>query len=634
MDNAPTQPGRQRKMRRLVRGLDVLLAVAALAAAAALVLEYGFRRPPIPARYLHLVEAAIMLVFVLDRLARLIIAPQRARYLRENPVDFLLMAAAAAAVAVSFKMVLSAGALYVIITHVYLLAVLVIRGVNLNLRFAGSGIHPSWLLIGSFLFMIVVGSGLLMLPISVKSEYYHNWSYLDALFTSTSATCVTGLVLVNTGDQFTGFGQAVILALIQCGGLGIMLFGTVLGLLVGKALTMRQSETLGHMVAANGAGRLARVAAFVIVSTFAFELIGAILLRPMFAGQLDTNGVPLSQAGAIWYSVFHSISSFCNAGFALYGDNMMQGVRQGWSHPLRNNWQIMGVMAPLIVLGGIGFPVLANCARWATGLARRAAYRISRRQSVLPSSPPRHRLSLHTKIVLTVSASLIVLGAVLLLAVEPRQVPAARIGRHVLAGPEARQVDDWSAMTTGQRVRQAVFQSVTARTAGFNTIDMAELSNAGKLSMCALMIVGGSPASTAGGMKTVTVALLVLVVIGQLRRRREVEVFKRSIPAAVVSRAVALALLYLALVGTVTMGLCVVQGPGFKFVDLLFEASSACGTVGLSTGVTKSLSYSGKWVIIAGMFIGRLGPLTLLAAIASRLRPLEYAYPAEQVIIG
>jgi trk system potassium uptake protein TrkH len=354
----------------------------------------------------------------------------------------------------------------------------------------------------------------------------------------------------------------------------------------------------------------------------------------MFAETLDTNGQALSRPGAIWHGVFHSISSFCNAGFALYDRNMMHGLQEGWAQgALRGNWQIMGVMAPLIVLGGLGFPVLSNCGRCAVGFLRRMIWRIRRKSAVLPNVAPRTRLTLHSKIVLTTSAVLILTGAGILLLIEPSPNSQERIGRHRLKAPDP-SGGDWTEMPFSQRAREAVFQSITARTAGFNTIDIAELSQGGKLWMCILMTIGGSPASTAGGMKTVTFALLILAAVTQLRRRREVEAFKRSIPLMILGRAFAIAVLYLSLVVTITILLCIAQGPGYRFIDLLLEACSACGTVGLSTGVTRSLSLSGKIVIICGMFIGRLGPLTLLAAVTARLRHVDYTYPEENVIIG
>ncbi|MHC4295518.1 MAG: TrkH family potassium uptake protein [Planctomycetota bacterium] len=634
MNPQPTRPPATRAARKINHVMNVILALCGIGAVGALVLEYGFREPVVSVRGLRIAEGIIVAIFVLDRLVRLLLAADKRAFLRENVVDFALMVLAVGVVAFNFEKVLSLGALYVFITQAYILVALVLRGVSLNLRFAGSGIHPSVLLASSFGFLILAGSGLLMLPVAVREGYYTNWYYLDSLFTATSATCVTGLVVRNTGGHFTAFGQAVILALIQCGGLGIMLFGTVLGLLVGKTLTTKQSETLGQMLSADGIGKLVRVALFVILITFAFEIVGALGFYPMFADALDTRGEPLSKVGAIWHSAFHSVSSFCNAGFALYEKNVMQGAVGGWKdvEPLRSRWQIMGVMAPLIVLGGIGFPVLQDCAGYLAMLVKRAIVRIRLSGAILAGLPPRRPLTLHSKVVLTTSLALIVAGAGVLLLIEPRGERAQRVGLIPLT--DRTTGSDWQQLPLSQRAREAVFQSITARTAGFNTINIAELSDPGKLWMCMLMSVGGSPASTAGGMKTVTFALLILIAVTQLRRRGEVEAFHRSVPLTIVARAVAVAVLYLSLVVTVTILLCIAQGAGYRFIDLLFEACSACGTVGLSTGVTKTLSEFGKCVIIAGMFIGRIGPLTLLAALTYRLRRVEYAYPQENLVIG
>jgi len=616
------------RRQRITFWLNVVLAAAGVMAVATLVFEYGFDEPPVSRGALHIIQAVVIGVFVLDRVSRLLLAPFRFGYLRQNWIDFALIFAAVAVAAVGLgtgQNVLSAGALYVVITQGYLLLALIVRGVNINLRFAGSGIHPTWLLIGSFAVMSLVGSGLLMLPASVRSA--EKWYYDDALFTAVSATCVTGLVVRDTGTHFTPFGQAVILALIQLGGLGIMMFGTVLAMLVGKGLSVRTSQTIGHMLATEHVGRLGRALKFVLIVTLAMEAIGAVLFYPMFAAARDGFGRPMSHAQAVWHSVFHSVSSFCNAGFALYGDNMMQGVREGWGKPLREHWQIMGVMAPLIVLGGLGFPVLQDCARWAWSRVRRGLGRISsaaRRR--FPDRAPA-RLSLHAKLVLATSAVLLVVGAVGIVLVEKLPLRTEDVGGYHV------QRRGLAAQSGGRLAASAVFQSVTARTAGFNTVRMDDLSHAGKLWMCGLMVIGGSPASTAGGMKTVTFVLLFVAAFSLLRRRGEVEAFRRSISADLIRKAIAVAALYLALVVVTTLLLAAAM-KRYAFIDLLFEACSACGTVGLSTGITPKLQTFGKCVGIFAMYVGRLGPLTLLLAVTHKMRNVRYAYASENVVIG
>jgi len=640
MNVRPIQSELSFRRRRLRLLLNIVLAITGTSAAATLVLEYGGFRE-LKEHYghlLHFVQMAVVVLFVLDRVLRLVLAERRRRYLRENWLDFSLIAVLLVAMMVVSRLrgrFLSAGALYVAITHIYILVTLILHGLSVNLQLAGSGIHPMWMLIGSFALMCLAGSGLLMLP-AARAQDSAVLYYGDALFTAVSATCVTGLVVRNTGADFSPFGQGVILAMIQLGGLGIMLFGTMLAMLVGKGLSVRGSDAMEQMMGSGGIGTLTRALRFVVLVTMGIELLGALAMYPMFRGALDAHGRALSQAGAVWHSIFHSVSSFCNAGFALYGDNMMQGVRRsGWQQPLRDHWQILGVMAPLIVLGGLGFPVLQDLAGYVRKGIRRLRKGLHLRHTEESSTAPRPRLSLHSKIVLGASALLIVLGMLVLLAVEPSRGrdKTSGAGRHGIRREHGDFTGDWAGMAGTRRAREALFHSISARTAGFNTVDMGELSNAGKLWMCGLMTVGGSPASTAGGMKTVTVSLLIVAAYCVLRRRNDVEAFQRSISSLVIRRTVTLAVLYLLLLATVTLLLCVSMR-GRDFIDLLFEACSACGTVGLSTGVTGDLTVAGKCVIIVGMFAGRLGPLTLLLALTAGIRHVRYAYPEENVVIG
>lgn len=612
--------------------MDLGLGVVGAVAVGTLGLQHGFREPPVSMAILQVIQLVLVGLFVTDRFARLLLTAHRKAYLRSNWIDFALMAVAAGVVLVGSQLqlrVISAATLYVVVTQVYILGTLALRTLTLNLKLADSGIHPTWLLIGSFAVLIMVGSVLLMLPVARPEG--HRMYYDDALFTATSATCVTGLITRDTATDWTPFGQAVILALIQLGGLGFMLFGTVLALLIGKGLSVRGSATLGHMVSSEGVGQFRQAAIFVLVFTLAAEAIGAAMLYPMFA---DVPGH--STGRAVWDSVFHSVSAFCNAGFSLYTKNMAAGVDPtgilAWDAPLRSHWQMMGVMAPLIVLGGLGFPVLQDLVGYLRALPVRAWGRLRGRRNYRAGLP--YRLTLHTKLVLLISAVLILAGAAVLYGVQSAQASQApAIGRIAYEGAGQRPQTDWQQMTPLMRVRACVFHSVSARTAGFNTWDMSELTTAGKIWMCVLMAIGGSPASTAGGMKTMTFLLLVLGVKGVLARRDEVEVFKRAVSLELVRKASALAVLYAVLVAAVTMALTIAL-PGLPLEDVMFESFSACGTVGLSTGVTDKLNVPAKIVVIVAMYAGRLGPLTLLAAMTAGLRKLNYSYPHENVIIG
>ncbi len=633
-----SKPSRQAKRRTMLVMLDVILAMAGIAAVGSLICEYGFNdAPPIKPFYLHVFQMLIVGVFVLDRVARLLLAAGKGAYFRRNWSDFALMVIAAGLVFLwdrPGEHVLPAASLYVIVTQAYLLVSLVIRSLSLNLKFAGSGMHPARLLLVSFGLLILAGSGLLMLPAAVHSSGLADWYYPDALFTATSATCVTGLVVRDTGTHFTRFGQGVILGMIQLGGLGIMLFGTVMAMMVGKALSLKGSLAIGQMLSTDGFGLIARAARFVLLATVLFELVGAAMLLPMFLTSLSAFGTPLDVPQAIWYSIFHSISAFCNAGFSLYGQNMMAGVGDSWqAGALRDHWQMLGVVAPLIMIGGIGFPVLQDLARYFRDTVRRLVRPSRGVLAAFFRRPRRARLTLHSKIVLMTTATLLVLGTAGAWFFESSSADEQVVGKHEIRSDNVRISTDLQSMSGTTKLREAFFLSITSRTAGFNTININELSNANKLMLCGLMSVGGSPAGTAGGMKTTTLAILFLAAYCMIRRRGELEVFKRSMAGVVLQRAAAIAILYGMLLMAVTLLLCHMM-QGYAFIDLLFEASSACGTVGLSTGITRQLTMMAKIVVIGAMLAGRLGPLTIVLALTIRPRKTKYSYPSEHVIIG
>lgn len=441
------------------------------------------------------------------------------------------------------------------------------------------------LLVGSFLVLVALGTVLLcLLPGLYTGE---RLSFIDALFTATSAVCVTGLIVVDTATYFTPFGQGVILFLIQLGGLGILTFTTVVILWFGGRMTLRGEAVVG--VAEAGplidAGRLVRG---IFRYTFLIEAVGALLLwlawSPVF-GPLD----------ALWPAIFHAISAFCNAGFSTFSDNLV-----GWAGaPL-----ILTVLMLLISLGGIGFLVIEELYLWSRERMRR-------------------RLSLHTRLVLLTTAVLVTAGAMLFAAFEWTNVLAEF---------------PWYI-----RPLEALFLSVTPRTAGFNTVDYQELTSASLFLTIVLMLVGGSPGSTAGGLKTTTVAVLVALAVARLRGRVITGAFKRTIPETTIQRSVGLVVFVVALLGTALLTLQVTELGGVPFplaqglfLELAFEAVSAFDTVGLSTGVTPELSAAGKLIISALMFTGRVGPLTVAASmiVAAERRGVQVRYATEDVIIG
>ena len=619
--------------------LNIVLVVLSIAAGATIILKYGGFSPeqiPFSNHTLNVFQVIIVGWFIIDRIIRLWIAKNKFEHLKHNWLDFALMLFFLVAIIIGSQIhsrFISAGAIYLIITQGYLFAVLLLRGISANLKLAGSGLPPSWLLMGSFAGLCLTGAGLLMLPASIAPGNYTNWNFTDAIFTAVSATCVTGLVVVDTGTHFSTFGQGVILCLIQLGGLGIMIFGTMLAVLTGKMLSIRSTKAIGEMLADTRLDEMARTVKFVVIITLIIEALGAIMLFPMFAELPTCTGDEMCNYKASWYSIFHSISAFCNAGFSLYSSSLMPGDTiagsdEQWIRAAREHWQLLGVFAPLIIFGGLGFVVLKELLINAKTFIRRLwLYRTKKRNPLLDY--PRVQFSLHSKVVIWSTVILIFGGALSLFITEScynweaTDTPGTTRYRH----------EDWENMPLHHRVRECIFQSVTARTAGFNSIDMNKLSPGGKLSMCALMSIGGSPSSTAGGMKTSTVALLFLVVYSALRKRNDLEAFRRSISPFLLRRAVTLVVLYLALVLVVTIALSIAI-KSESLINILFEACSACGTVGLSTGVTAKLGPVSKFIITIAMFIGRLGPLTLLIGITAGLKPADYSYPRENVIIG
>jgi trk system potassium uptake protein TrkH len=487
---------------------------------------------------------------------------------------------------------------FLIALAVYLLLQIITKICRTMVNLAASAQSPAGTFIGSFLVIILAGAGLLMLP---RCHSCKTISLVDAIFTTTSATCVTGLTVLNTGSDFTIAGQTIILALIQLGGLGIVIFGAVFALLFGQSLNVRQSAAMQDLLSAQTAGRIARSIAFVFIFTIAIEAAGAIILLNMWE---KTGPLPVHINNKWFCSIFHSVSAFCNAGLGLFSDNLMR---------YRIYYPVYAVICPLIVLGGLGFGVLENIFDVCLDKIKRLLIRLFTRQSLQNSQPKRIRLQ--TKIVLTATAILIVTGAITLMIFQANTI-----------GHENRE---------NLTVSDALFQSITARTAGFNTIDINALSAPDKMILIILMFIGGSPGGTAGGIKTVTLAIIIMACYAAIRKRNEVEIFKRSIHTSIVYRAMTVTMFFAAVLLLSTFALTITERHNsLETSAIMFESASALGTVGLSCGITPALTTAGKIIIILTMMIGRLGPLTLLAVLTFNIKSARYNYPAEPVIVG
>ena len=450
-------------------------------------------------------------------------------------------------------------------------------------------LSPPQLFAGSFLLLIVLGTlGFKLLPGLYTGEPL---SWLDALFTSTSAICVTGLIVVDTATYFTTAGQAFILFLIQLGGLGIISFTTVIIVALGRRLSLR------HEVLASGMADVAphvdyqQLLRNVILFTLVFEGVGALGLYALWVDEMGW-------AGAAWPALFHAISAFCNAGFSVFSDSLMGYQRAPG---------IQAIVIVLVVVGGIGFLTLEEL--YLLRKARRGERRFN--------------LSLHSRIVLATTGGLLLSGWVLFTLFE----------WDVTMGE----------MPTWAKVLNGLFASVTARTAGFNTIDYSQAADSTNFLTILFMFVGGSPGSTAGGIKTTTAALIGLLAWSRLRGHTITSLWGRSVPEETVQRAVGLFVVATAIVSISIFVFTATETPSElqarvprSFLKYMFEAFSAFNTVGLSMGVTANLSELGRWTTIVLMFIGRVGPLTFAAALAKRKLAAAdgFRYAYEDVGVG
>ncbi len=430
------------------------------------------------------------------------------------------------------------------------------------------------IIILGFAAVILCGTVLLMLPISTVDR--SGAQFTDAIFTATSAVCVTGLVTQDTATYWSVFGQAVIILLIQIGGMGVVTVAASTALLSGRKIGLMQRSTMQDAVSAMQIGGIVRLTKFILIGTLLAELIGALLLAP---AMITEFGI----LRGTFYSLFHSVSAFCNAGFDLMGIKSQFSSLTSFSGNIGINIPIM----LLIVVGGIGFLT------WDDIKSHGIYFRKYRMQS---------------KVILTTSLILILLPAVYFFFFE------------------------FSALPVKERILTSLFQSVTARTAGFNTADLSQMSESGQAIMSVLMLIGGSPGSTAGGMKTTTVAVLFASAISVFRRKNETHFFRRSVATETVRNAAAILFLYLSLF--LGGGIIISLVEGLPLLTCLFETASAVGTVGLTLGITTGLSVISQFILIFLMFFGRMGGLTIIYAAISAKGNIPSKLPQEKITVG
>ena len=425
-----------------------------------------------------------------------------------------------------------------------------------------------------FLFVILAGTGLLMLPFSTVEA--GGASFLDALFTATSATCVTGLIVQDTATYWSVFGQIVILLMIQIGGMGVVTVAVAMSLLSGKKIGLMQRSTMKEAISAPKVGGIVRMTHFILKMVFAIELIGALFLATIFCPEFGIGR-------GIWYSVFHSVSAFCNAGFDL------MGVKSPYSSLVsyETNPMVNMVIMSLIVIGGIGFFT------WEDIRTNRMNFK---------------RYRLQTKMILMTTVILLGIPFLYFYFFEFHETALDR------------------------RFWLSLFQTVTPRTAGFNTADLTKISEVGIMIMIVLMLIGGAPGSTAGGMKITTVAVLFLSARAVFKRREEAYLFGRRIVDDTVKDAACILMMYLTLFLGGAMIISAVED--LPMLTTLFETASAIGTVGLTLGITPHLHAASKLILIALMYFGRVGGLTLIFAAISGKNAKILKYPQEKITVG
>jgi len=552
-----------------VKRFRILMYLFSIPALAILILEAGLRyQLPLPLPFLaRFIEHFVIISFILNIPITIRFTIPRTKYIKNHWLDLLILVSIA-----SNTVPVQAATGLIIIRHLIILLKIFFQTNKFINLLRGIRLNTAQIIAFSFILTILIGTILLTFPTATTDG--KGAGFIDALFTSTSATCVTGLIVQDTSTYFTRFGQIVILILIQLGGLGIMTYSAFFALVIGR-FSLGQRKIVQELFEEEQ--NIYNMIFYIFKMTIIVELIGAVLLFFRWNFYFST---PLK---ALYFSLFHSVSAFCNAGFSLFSNSLSNFV----SDPAINF-----IIMFLIILGGLGFIVVHEM-----------TYRLKK---------SRRQFSPHTKLILVTSASLIVAG---FLAIFFFEFDGVLLNHSVPA-----------------KIWSSLFQSVTTRTAGFNTIPISALSGVTLTIMIVLMFIGASPGSTGGGIKTSTFAILILSVKSLIQGKRDIEVFKRSIPYSCVMKTLALLVSAMVLVSLTFLLLLAIENKPYQ--QILFETVSAFGTVGLSTGITPNLTNAGKLLITILMYLGRIGPLTLGLALAKDITQEKISYPEARVMIG
>jgi len=569
----------------VIRFIDISFFIIALLAIASLVASYGFYLSSQTESILERIDLLIVLFFVFQYFLKLTFSHTKKIFIRRHWFESSLVVLILARTVFLFHLlgvqqigdyflnidVNTITQLTVISAQIIIVLSIISGSMRFNRKIASLRFHPSQTLLMSFVIVILIGTFLLLLPKAVAAGKSLN--FLDALFTATSATCVTGLIVVDTGTHFSLLGQLIILTLIQIGGLGLMTLSSFLALFFGRGMGIKERVVLQEMMNIDRLGMITRALRLAVTITFTFEAVGATLLYFSWDNPQWTFGQH------VYHSVFHAVSAFCNAGFSLNANSLMN---------YNNNYAVMLTIATLIIFGGLGFVVLIELG----GIRIR------------PAGKQKKHWSVQTKLVLIITALLLIGGTFILLFVQPFK-------------------GDFF-----HRLMQAFFSSVTARTAGFNTVDFSRFSIPAALLIVLLMFIGASPGSTGGGIKTTTVGIFFASLISILTGKNRIELFHKSISYTILNRALVIFTFSILVVGTSIFLLTITEKA--PLINIVFEEISAYGTVGLSRGLTPHLTQWGRIILIFSMLIGRVGALTLAFAIIPPKEKLRVEYPTEK----